>query len=132
MDQLDSSTRKKGYGWSNNLHRFEKIEWHLFTWSSDRGKEIYSFTYGFFGYHHIRIIKEDRHKTTFAMEWGCFQYTVIPFGLKNAPANFSRILVAPFKDSIHKFIEVYFNDWKIFGLIKDHIESLTMMLEHCC
>ena len=33
------------------------------------GKEVYSFTDGFSGYHHIRIHKEDRHKTTFTMEW---------------------------------------------------------------
>ena len=54
---------------------------------------------------------------------------VIPFGLKNALAIFSRIVVATFKDFIHKFIEVYFNDWTVFGLVKDHIESLRMMLE---
>ena len=34
-----------------------------------RGKEVYSFTDGFSGYHHIRIHKEDRHKTNFAIEW---------------------------------------------------------------
>ena len=28
------------------------------------GREIYSFTDVFSGYHHIRIVKEDRHKTT--------------------------------------------------------------------
>ena len=32
------------------------------------GQEVYSFTNGFLGYHHIRIHKEDRHKTTFATE----------------------------------------------------------------
>ena len=30
------------------------------------GKEVYSFTDGFLGYHQIRIHKEDMHKTTFA------------------------------------------------------------------
>ena len=29
------------------------------------GQEIYSFTDYFFGYHEIRIVKEDRQKTTF-------------------------------------------------------------------
>ena len=36
------------------------------------GQEVYSFTGGFSGYHQIRIHKEDRHKTTFATEWGSF------------------------------------------------------------
>ena len=65
------------------------------------------------------------------MEWGCFQYTVMTFGLKNAPAIFLRIVVARFKEFIHKFLEVYFDDWTVFGLIKDHTERLEMMLAHC-
>ena len=52
------------------------------------GKEMYSFTDGFSGYHQVRITKEDRHKTTFITEWGCYQYTVMPFGIKNAPTIF--------------------------------------------
>ena len=54
----------------------------------------------------------------------------MPFRLKNAPAVFSRIVVVIFKDFILKLLEVYFDDWTVFGLIKDHIESLRMMLEH--
>ena len=42
----------------------------------------------------------------FATEWRCYQYTVIPFGLKNALAIFSRIVVYAFKYFIHKFLEV--------------------------
>ena len=95
------------------------------------GKEVYSFTDGFSGYHQIRIHLEDRSKTTFATEWGSFQYTVMPFGLKNAPAIFSRVVVAVFKEYIHKFLEVYFDDWTVFGLIDNHIGYLRLMLEKC-
>ena len=35
-------------------------------------QEDYSFTDGFPGYHQIKIAPEDRSKTTFAIEWGCF------------------------------------------------------------
>jgi hypothetical protein len=78
------------------------------------GQEAYSFIDGFSGYHQIRIVPEDRQKTTFSTEWGSFQYTVFPFGLNNAPTIFSRVVVAPFKDFIHKFLEVYLDDWTIF------------------
>ena len=67
----------------------------------------------------------------FATEWGCFQYTVMPFGLKNAPPMFSRVVISAFKEFIHKFLEVYFDDWNIFGLVKDHITSLRLMLDKC-
>src|SRR5277367_3903472 len=95
------------------------------------GQEVYSFTDGFSGYHQIRIAPEDRHKMTFATEMGSFQYTVMPFGLKNAPAIFSRVVISAFKEFIHKFLEVYFDDWTIFGLLKDHIASLILMLDKC-
>jgi hypothetical protein len=67
---------------------------------------------------------ENRHKTTFATEWGSFQYKIIPFGLKNAPAIFSRVVVATFKEFIHKFLEVYLDDWTLFSLLKDHVAVL--------
>ena len=44
------------------------------------GQEVYSFTYEFSGYHHIKIHEEDRHKTTFATKWGSLQYTMMSFG----------------------------------------------------
>jgi hypothetical protein len=95
------------------------------------GKEAYSFTDGFSGYHQIKIVQEDRYKTTFVTEWGSYQYTVMPFGLKNAPAIFSRVVVATFKEFIHKFLEVYLDDWTVFSLLKDHIEVLRLMLDRC-
>ena len=58
----------------------------------------------------MKIVPEDRSKTTFATEWLCFQYTVMLFELKNAPAIFSYVVVAKFKEYIHKFLEVYFDD----------------------
>ena len=66
------------------------------------GQEMYSSTDGFFGYHHIRIAKEDRHKTTFVIEWGCFQYTVMPFGLKNHTYDI-------FKGCFH-FIQIFYSE----------------------
>jgi hypothetical protein len=57
------------------------------------GQEVYSFTDGFLGYHQIWISKEGHHKTTFAIEWGSYQYIVMPFGFKNAPTIFSWVVV---------------------------------------
>ena len=92
------------------------------------GQEVYFFIDKFSGYHEVGIHKEDRHKTTFATEWGSFQYTVMPFGLKNAPSIFSRVAVAIFKEYVHKFLEVYFDDWMVLGLLKKHVEALRSML----
>jgi hypothetical protein len=74
------------------------------------GQEVYSFTDGFLGYHQMRIAKEDCHKTTFSTEWGSYQYTMIPFRLKNVPTIFSRVVVEAFKEFLHKLLEAYFDD----------------------
>jgi hypothetical protein len=53
------------------------------------------------------------------------------FGVKNAPTIFSRVVVASFKDFIHKFLEVYLDDWTVFNLLKDYIAVLRLMLDRC-
>jgi len=93
------------------------------------GQEIYSFTDGFSSYHQIRIAPEGRHNATFVTEGGCYQYTVMPFSLKNSPAILSRVVVTAFKEYIHQFLEVYLDDWTMFGLVKHHVGNLRMMLD---
>ena len=74
------------------------------------GQEMHSFMDIFFGYHQIRNAKENRHKSTFVTEWVFFNYTVMPFGMKNVPTIFSRVVVTAFKDFIQKFLQVYMDD----------------------
>ena len=64
-------------------------------------------------------------------KWDPFSHTVMPFRLKNAPAMFSRVVISSFKEFIHKLLEVYFDDWTIFRLLKYHIASLRLMLDKC-
>jgi hypothetical protein len=75
--------------------------------------KAYSFTDGFLGYHRARIVKEDKKKTTFTTERGSFAYNVMPFGHKNMPAVFSRIVITTFHDFIHKFLGLYMDDWTV-------------------
>ena len=92
-------------------------------------QEAYSFTDGFSGYHEIKIPPEERYKTTFSTEWGSYQYTVMPFGLKNTLAIFSRAFIASFKEFIHQFLEAYMDESTVYCLLKDHVEVLRLMLE---
>jgi hypothetical protein len=55
----------------------------------------------------------------------------MPFGFKNAPAIFSRVVVKAFKDFLQKFLEAYFDYWTVFNLLKNHIECLRLMLDKC-
>lgn len=82
------------------------------------GKEAYSFTDGLSRYHQIKITLEDRSKITFDMECGCFQYTMIPFGLKNVLAVFSRIM-----GKLHSR-NLYMNSWKSILMTGPSLASL--------
>jgi hypothetical protein len=49
---------------------------------------------------------------------------VLSFGMKNAPAIFSRVFIVAFKEFIHQFLKVYLDDWTVYSLLKDHVEVL--------
>jgi hypothetical protein len=54
------------------------------------GQEVYTFLYGFFGYHQIFIVPKDQYKTTFVTYWRAFVWVVMPFGVKNGPPTYQR------------------------------------------
>jgi hypothetical protein len=56
---------------------------------------------------------------------------MMPFGMKNAPTTFSRVVIDSFKEFIHQFLEIYLDDWTIYNLLKDHVEVLRIVLERC-
>ena len=82
------------------------------------GHEYYSFTDRFLGYNQVPIAKQDHKKMTFVCEFGSFAYRVMPFGLKNAPVVFSRVVVKTFQEYIYKKMAVYFDDWTIYYMLK--------------
>jgi hypothetical protein len=45
-------------------------------------------------FHLVPVAPEDRHKTAFVTSTGLYQWTVMPFGAKNAPATFQRMIDA--------------------------------------
>ena len=53
----------------------------------------------------------------------------MPFELKNAPAVFSIIVVKTFEEYIYKMMAIYFDDWTIYSMLKDHCKWLRIMLK---
>ena len=62
------------------------------------------------GYHQIRIREENITKTTFTTRYGLYEYTVMSFGITNAPATFSHLMNSIFMEYLDKFIVVYLDD----------------------
>ncbi|KAD5318390.1 hypothetical protein E3N88_18336 [Mikania micrantha] len=93
------------------------------------GQQFYCFLDGFSGYFQIPISAEDHEKTTFTRPYGTFAYPLMPFGLCNTPATFQRCLVAIFHDTIEDSMEVFMDDFSVFGSSFDHcLRNLDRML----
>ncbi|GKB42008.1 reverse transcriptase domain-containing protein [Tanacetum coccineum] len=79
------------------------------------GNEYYCFLDGFSGFFQIPIPPEDQEKTTFTCPYGTFAYRRMPFGLCNAPATFQRCMTTIFHDMVEDFMEVFMDDFLVFG-----------------
>ncbi|GJY76849.1 reverse transcriptase domain-containing protein, partial [Tanacetum coccineum] len=96
------------------------------------GNEYYCFLDGFSGYFQILIDPLDQEKTTFTCPYGTFAYRRMPFGLCNAPGTFQRCMVAIFHDMIEKTMEVFMDDFSIFGdSFSSCLSHLDKMLQRC-
>ncbi|GJS92634.1 reverse transcriptase domain-containing protein [Tanacetum coccineum] len=96
------------------------------------GNEYYCFLDGFSGYFQIPIDPLDQEKTTFTCPYGTFAYRCMPFGLCNAPGTFQRCMVSIFHDMIDKTMEVFMDDFSVFGdSFSSCLSHLDKMLQRC-
>ncbi|GJX26888.1 reverse transcriptase domain-containing protein [Tanacetum coccineum] len=88
------------------------------------GNEYYCFLDGFSGYFQIPIDLQDQEKPTFTCPYGTFAYRCMPFGLCNAPDTFQRSMATIFHDMIEETMEVFMDDFSVFG------DSFSSCLSH--
>jgi hypothetical protein len=81
------------------------------------------------GYHQLKIWESDISKTAICTQYGLYEYTVMSFGLTNAPAYFLYLMNKVFVEYLDKFVVVFINDILIFSKTEEeHDKHLRMVL----
>ncbi|KAJ1142020.1 hypothetical protein NDU88_008348 [Pleurodeles waltl] len=81
------------------------------------------------GYWQIKMAPGAKEKTAFSTPDGHYQFTVMPFGLKNAPATFQR-LVNQVLAGLESFSAAYLDDIAVFSSTwQDHLVHLKKVLK---
>jgi hypothetical protein len=78
----------------------------------------------------MKIQESDIPKTAFVTTYGQFEFTVVSFGLMNAPAYFMNMMNKVFMDDLDKFVVVFIDDILVYSpTAEEHEHHLRTMLE---
>jgi len=68
--------------------------------------KAYSFLDGYLGYHQISIALKDKYKITFVTNWGALIWKVMPFGMKNEPPTYQKVVTKAFREYLDDFMKI--------------------------
>ena len=87
---------------------------------------------GYSGFSQIHVNTADQEKTTFTCPYSTYAYRRMPFGLCNAPATFQRCMSAIFHGFCEEIVEVFMDDFSVYGTSFDHcLHNLNKVLQRC-
>jgi hypothetical protein len=94
-----------------------------------RGARVFSKIDLRLGYHQMKIRPSDIPKTTFSTRYGLYEFTVMLFGLTNAPVYFMNLMNKVCMEYLDRFVMVFIDDILIYSKNdSDHEEHLRMVL----
>ncbi|KAE8239311.1 hypothetical protein A4X06_0g8357, partial [Tilletia controversa] len=95
------------------------------------GKKWFSSLDAIRGYHQLGVAPDDRWKTAFVCHRGLYQYKRVPFGLRNAPAVFQRMMDKVLGNLRWQQAVVYIDDSVIAtDDLDEHLRALDTLLRN--
>ena len=95
-----------------------------------RGARVYSKIDLYTSYHQLRVREVEIPKIAFRMRYGHFEFTVMPFGLMNAPAEFMDLMHMVFQPYLDQFVVVFVDDILIYSKFEEeHEDRLRIVLQ---
>ena len=96
------------------------------------GHPYFCFLDGCLGYSQISIVLEDHEKITFTCPYGIFAFRRMPFRLCNAPITFQRCMMSIFSDLVEEAMEIFMDDFSVYGSSFEHcLQNLETVLQRC-
>ena len=82
------------------------------------------------GYYLLRMAEGEEWKTAFRCRYGLYEYTVMPFGLCNAPSTFQSMINDVFRDLLDEGVIAYMDDILIYSeTIEEHVALVRRVME---
>jgi hypothetical protein len=75
------------------------------------------------GYHQIRMSGLDKEKTAFQFGRGKFEFVRMPFGLKNAPMTFQRLMDEFLLGLDERAVQAYMDDIIVFSASREQHQT---------
>ena len=86
---------------------------------------------GYSGFSQIIVHPDDQLKTTFTCPFGLYAYRRMSFGFCNAPATFQRCMTSIFADFVEDIMEVFMDDFSLYGTFDHFLNNLDKVLQRC-
>jgi hypothetical protein len=71
----------------------------------------------------LKVQECDIPKTAFVLRYGLYEFTVMSFGLTNAPPYFLYMMIKVFLEYLNKFVMVFINDILVYSRSEEEHEG---------
>jgi hypothetical protein len=65
------------------------------------------------------------------IDWGAFVWVVMPFGVKNGPPIYQKIITKAFHEYIDVLMKIFFDDFTVFSDLSTHLNKLKKCFFRC-